>query len=197
MSNTLVQALSSSIQKSHTAAEDVYVQIPDVKHEDMVPWTMPGTWYYPLCLDCQSNQMTLFFKMSKGLGIHTHYHCGQTFAYTLQGRWHYVEQSEKVMVPGTFILEFPGVEHTVQVTSNEPVLMIANMRSGFLFVEPQADGSPSTIKMYQDPYYFYYRAKQFYEEEGKDFSRIEMVTTLGSGVRQASWKAEPHEVAAQ
>jgi quercetin dioxygenase-like cupin family protein len=100
--------LTNQIRAMHSARDDVYIQVPDIKKEDMIPWSMEHTWFYPLCLDCESNQMTLLFVMDKGIGIHTHYHCGQTFAYTLQGRWRYVEAEDKVMVPGTFILEFPG-----------------------------------------------------------------------------------------
>jgi quercetin dioxygenase-like cupin family protein len=174
--------LTNQIRAMHSARDDVYIQVPDIKKEDMIPWSMEQTWFYPLCLDCESNQMTLLFVMDKGIGIHAHYHCGQTFAYTLQGRWRYVEAEDKVMVPGTFILEFPGVMHTVEVLSDEPVYMLANIRSGFLFVEKERDYY-GTLKMYQDPYYFYLRAKQYYQEMAKDFRKIEEVTVLGSPIR--------------
>ncbi|MTH96096.1 hypothetical protein [Roseibium sp. RKSG952] len=187
MSNSLKIELTRDIPAIHTASDDVYIQIPDIKKEDMIPWSMKDDYFYPLCLDCQSNQMTLLFQLAAG-GIHTHYHCGQTFAYTFQGKWRYTEEGSKIMVPGTFILEYPGVTHTVEVISEEPVLMVANMRSGFLFVDRSPSeitepGEHPKITMYQDPYYFYYRAKQYYEEEGKDFSQIEMVTTLGTAIR--------------
>ena len=43
------------------------------------------------------------------------------------------------MTAGTFILEFPAVLHTVEILSEEPVLMIANMRSGFVFVDKHGE----------------------------------------------------------
>jgi hypothetical protein len=69
-----------------------------------------------------------------------------------------------------------------QLLSDEPVYMIANIRSGFLFVEKERDYY-GTLKMYQDPYYFYLRAKQYYQEMAKDFRKIEEVTVLGSPIR--------------
>jgi hypothetical protein len=61
--------LTNQIKAMHSARDDVYIQVSDIKKEDMIPWSMEHTWFYPLCLDCESNQMTLLFVMHKGIGI--------------------------------------------------------------------------------------------------------------------------------
>ena len=63
--------LTNQIKAVHSARDDVYIQVPDIKKEDMIPWSMEHTWFYPLCLDCESNQMTLLKILRRAMGVST------------------------------------------------------------------------------------------------------------------------------
>ncbi|AWF81299.1 hypothetical protein BTJ40_10985 [Microbulbifer sp. A4B17] len=109
--------------------------------------------------------MVILFKLKKGLGLHSHYHSGFTTAHTIQGKWIYKEKPENVFIPGSFDLEYPGTMHTVEILSEEPVLMFARIQGGFLFVDDMENGN---IEMYQDAFYFYSEAKEYYEKSNRE-----------------------------
>lgn len=186
-SKKLVMELDSRIYAAHNSDEDVVIHLPDIKDEDYIPWTMEKAYFYPLVLDCQSNVMTLLLKFHKTGGALTHYHCGPLFGYVFQGTGIYLEKGGVKIKTGDLIVELTGVLHTFEVTSDDPFIFLANFRSGVIFAEKDdMNDEGANMLMYQDAYYIYNRAKQYYEEQGKDLSKIEMITTLGQPIRSTS-----------
>ncbi len=38
--------LTNQIKAVHSARDDVYIQVPDIKKEDMIPWSMQDPYYF-------------------------------------------------------------------------------------------------------------------------------------------------------
>ena len=75
----------------------------------------------PVWISPQQN-MWADILMSKSAGlVNRHYHPRQVFAYTLQGKWGYLEH-DWTATPGDFVYETPGEAHTlVAYESTEPM----------------------------------------------------------------------------
>jgi len=66
---------------------------------------------------------TILTKYPPGTQIPTHRHSGTVFAYTLQGKWTYLED-DFVATAGCVICEMPNSNHTLKVFDDSPEEMI-------------------------------------------------------------------------
>lgn len=106
----------SAVERRRLALADKY-GVPDFYLSDndtlWHPWGDNGIFLKPLLFDLKSaTYHTVLW--SKGAGIiGRHRHRGAVVAYTLEGTWRY-EEYDWVAKPGDFVLESPGVIHTLR-----------------------------------------------------------------------------------
>ncbi len=79
--------------------------------------------------------------MARGAGmVNRHYHPHQVFAYTISGRWGYLEH-DWVATAGDFVYEAPGEGHTlVAYESDEPMRVTFNVTGPLIWLDE--DGNP-------------------------------------------------------
>lgn len=118
----------------HQAFDDVIARYSGVDiaiDDEDVPWIptedYDNTYVKPLRFDVTNGVMISITWASGPAVVGRHRHHGLVLGYTLEGTWSYKER-DWVAKPGTFVIEPPGVVHTLQ-TDNP---------TGFktLFIEP-------------------------------------------------------------
>jgi 2,4'-dihydroxyacetophenone dioxygenase len=79
--------------------------------------------------------------MARGAGlVNRHYHPHQVFAYTISGRWGYLEH-DWVATAGDFVYEAPGEGHTlVTYETDEPTRITFNVTGPLIWLDE--DGKP-------------------------------------------------------
>jgi len=77
---------------------------------------------------------------STGAGmVNRHYHPHQVFAYTISGKWGYLEH-DWVATAGDFVYEAPGEAHTlVAYESGEPMLVHFNVTGPLIWLDENGD----------------------------------------------------------
>jgi hypothetical protein len=102
------------------AAFDTLLQLglPDRAIDgDGIPWVPQSdrVWMKPLRFDLSNGRWINLLKIMGGGVVARHRHAGgSVIAYTLEGRWRYLERSWEAK-PGTLIWEPPGDIHTLVV----------------------------------------------------------------------------------
>lgn len=66
-----------------------------------------------LHVDLSTNLWISKVRIPPGYRVVKHYHTGQVFGVTLQGRWFYAEAPEAVNAPGSYMFEPAGSVHTL------------------------------------------------------------------------------------
>lgn len=92
---------------------------------DGLPWVEIGIGvmfkYLTLCE--ATGAYSLLTKYPPGTELPTHRHSGTVFAYTIQGKWTYLED-DFVATAGSVICEVPNSNHTLKVFDDSPEEMI-------------------------------------------------------------------------
>ena len=70
-------------------------------------------------VDVKQGLWVVFNRFQPGAKISPHYHSGQVFAVTLQGRWFYKESPEAVNAPGSYLFEPAGSRHTLMIPEDQ------------------------------------------------------------------------------
>ena len=93
-------------------------------NQDDLPWAQwgEGVEAKMLRVSRETGTWVIINRFAPGTRIPTHHHDGAVHAYTLKGRWHYLEY-DFVASPGSFIFEQAGSTHTLEALadSEEPV----------------------------------------------------------------------------
>jgi 2,4'-dihydroxyacetophenone dioxygenase len=78
--------------------------------------------------------------MAKGAGlVNRHYHPHEVFAYTISGKWGYLEH-DWVATAGDFVYEAPGEAHTlVAYESDEPMLVHFNVTGPLIWLDENGE----------------------------------------------------------
>lgn len=93
--------------------------------------------------------------------VNRHYHAHQVFAYTLSGRWGYLEH-DWVAEPGDFTYESPGESHTlIAYDSAQPMKAMFNVTGPLIWLDE--DGKPNGTF---DAFDYLELCRQHYEEVG-------------------------------
>lgn len=91
-----------------------------------IPW-IPQTervWFKPVRFDLSTGRWINLLKVKPGGKVNRHRHSGgQVLAYTIQGKWRYLERTW-VAKPGTFVYEPPGDIHTLVVDGEEDMVTL-------------------------------------------------------------------------
>ena len=107
--------------------------------------------------------------MAKGAGlVNRHYHPHQVFAYTISGKWGYLEH-DWTATAGDFVYESPGEGHTlVSYESDEPMRVFFNVEGPLMWLDE--DGNAVE---YFDVHHYIAICKEHYEKVGIGADYIE------------------------
>jgi quercetin dioxygenase-like cupin family protein len=102
----------------------------DVEH---FPWAtfFPGIEVKLLRASDATASYTLLARLAPGTYLPKHRHFGEVQAYTLQGRWHYLEYGWTASA-GSLVFEPPGATHTLHVPEDatEPAIILFIVTGG-------------------------------------------------------------------
>ena len=77
-----------------------------------------GTHLQVFQVDLAAGVWTLRTRFEPGTTIRTHRHTGAVHAFTLAGRWHYLEYPDDVNEAGSYLFEPAGSVHTLHVPAD-------------------------------------------------------------------------------
>lgn len=110
---------------------------------DDLPWApwMDGLEAKVVRASIPTNEYTLLVRFSPGVQLPRHRHFGAVHAYTLQGRWHYLEY-DWVAEAGTYVREEALGTHTFKVfdDNTEDTVVLFVMSGGLVLLDD--DGAP-------------------------------------------------------
>lgn len=95
-----------------------------LRHTEALPFVDAGhgTHLQLMQVDLANGVWTLRTRFEAGTTIRTHKHTGVVHAFTMTGRWHYLEYPDDVNEPGSYLFEPAGSVHTLHVpASNDGV----------------------------------------------------------------------------
>lgn len=113
--------------------------INDVLDGDPRLWTplSEHSWSRPLHMNTTAGFYVHVLRVTRAGLIQRHRHTGAVHAYTLKGRWHYLEH-DWVAEPGSYVFEPPGETHTLVVPEGcEEMLTLFFVHGALTFVDPE------------------------------------------------------------
>ncbi len=115
----------------------------------------------PLWISPQQNMWADILR-STGAGlVNRHYHPHQVFAYTISGKWGYLEH-DWTATAGDFVYETPGEGHTlIAYESDEPMLVHFNVTGPLIWLDD--DGEPAG---YFDVHDYIAMCREHYDQVG-------------------------------
>jgi quercetin dioxygenase-like cupin family protein len=111
---------------------------------ERLPWAQWGDtiWVKVLRCDEPKGVYTLLTRFAAGTQLPKHRHFGAVYAYTIGGRWRYLEY-EWVATSGDFVYEQPGTEHTL--VADEDTEVVFTIEGGLVLT-----GENGELFMYED-----------------------------------------------
>ncbi len=95
------------------------------------------SWSRPLHLNVTAGFYVHILKVTKAGLIQRHRHSGAVHAYTLKGRWHYLEH-DWVAEAGGYVFEPPGETHTLVVPEGcDEMMTLFFVHGSLMFVDPK------------------------------------------------------------
>ena len=99
------------------------------------------SWSRPLHLNVTAGFYVHILKVTKAGLIQRHRHSGAVHAYTLKGRWHYLEH-DWVAEAGGYVFEPPGETHTLVVPEGcDEMMTLFFVHGSLMFVDPQGQAT--------------------------------------------------------
>lgn len=115
---------------------------------DDLPWAtwMEGLEVKLLRCNLAGNEYTLLTRFAPGVELPRHRHFGPVHAWTVQGRWHYLEYDWDTAAGG-YVFEPAGSVHTLKVfdDNTEDTVVVFLMQGGLVLLGPEDE-----IWMYED-----------------------------------------------
>ena len=127
----------------------------------------PGVWFRPLVLSTSQGYYVNLLRVRNTGVLSRHRHAGPVHAFTLRGRWRYLEHAWEA-VPGSYAFEPPGETHTLVVPEGvAEMVTLFHVTGGYVYVDP--DG---VALGYEDVFTKLANARAHYEAIGlgADFS---------------------------
>jgi 2,4'-dihydroxyacetophenone dioxygenase len=114
------------------------VYIPDVTSLEDMRYFVPlseTVYSRPVWISIAQNRWAdILYSDGAGL-VNRHYHPHQVFAYTISGKWGYLEH-DWIATAGDFVYETPGEGHTlVAYESDEPMLVHFNVTGPLIWLD--------------------------------------------------------------
>jgi 2,4'-dihydroxyacetophenone dioxygenase len=115
-----------------------------VNSERDLPWANwgPGIDVKLLRVSEETGTYVLMARFGAGVVLPRHRHLGSVSAYTVSGRWRYLEY-DWVATEGSFIYEPPGSTHTL--TADEESVVVFTIDGGLLLLGPNDE-----LLLYED-----------------------------------------------
>lgn len=124
--------------------------------------------FRPLVLSVSQGYYVNLLRVRTSGMLSRHRHSGPVHAFTLRGRWHYLEH-DWVAEEGGYAFEPPGETHTLVVPDGaEEMITLFHVTGGYTYVEP--DG---TAVGYEDVFTKLDTARRHYEAAGLDAAVLE------------------------
>jgi 2,4'-dihydroxyacetophenone dioxygenase len=149
-----------NVFKSH-ALPEVYLQdAPTDDERYYVPLTETvGT--RPLLIQPSQNRWCDVLRATGPGLVNRHYHPHQVFAYTISGKWGYLEH-DWIATAGDFVYEAPGEAHTlVSHESDEPMMVTFNVTGPLIWLDENGEAEGTF-----DVYDYIELCKEHYEKVG-------------------------------
>ncbi|MCB1844337.1 MAG: 2,4'-dihydroxyacetophenone dioxygenase family protein [Halioglobus sp.] len=115
-------------------------------------------------VDLNQGLWIVFNRFWPGAKVPAHYHSGQVYAVTLQGRWSYKESPEAVNEPGSYLFEPAGCTHTIEIPSDQEGPTVVWFAVHGVNVQLQDDGE---LDMVVDARTMLYGYRMLLGEQGK------------------------------
>lgn len=95
-----------------------------------------GVWFKPLMLNVSEGYYVNLLRVKRAGVLSRHRHSGPVHAFTLRGRWHYLEH-DWVATEGSYAFEPPGETHTLVVPDDVPdMITLFHVTGGYVYVDP-------------------------------------------------------------
>ncbi|MBX9455396.1 MAG: 2,4'-dihydroxyacetophenone dioxygenase family protein [Rhizobium sp.] len=121
----------------------------------------PGVWFKPLVLSVSQGYYVNLLRVRNSGVLSRHRHSGPVHAFTLRGRWHYLEHDWEATAGG-YAFEPPGETHTLVVPDDvTEMITLFHVTGGYVYVDP--DG---TALGYEDVFTKLATARRHYEATG-------------------------------
>ena len=96
----------------------------------------PGVWFKPLVLNVSQGYYLNLLRVRNSGVLSRHRHAGPVHAFTLRGRWRYLEHAWEA-VPGSYAYEPPGETHTLVVPEDvSEMVTLFHVTGGYVYVDP-------------------------------------------------------------
>ena len=96
------------------------------------PFVSEGV-HVKLChVSLTTGEITLLVRAAPGAGLTTHYHHGVFVAYTVTGRWRYLD-SGWIAGPGDVVVEPAGASHALEVVGDSPAEAFVHLAGALEF----------------------------------------------------------------
>jgi quercetin dioxygenase-like cupin family protein len=120
-----------------------------------------GVDFKPLAFSVSQGYFVNILRVRKAGVLSRHRHAGTVHAFTLRGRWHYLEH-DWVAEAGDYVCEPPGETHTLVVPDDVTEMMtLFFVSGGYTYVDPFG-----TALSYEDVFTKLDLAKAHYEQLG-------------------------------
>ncbi|MBO0693471.1 MAG: 2,4'-dihydroxyacetophenone dioxygenase family protein, partial [Acidimicrobiaceae bacterium] len=128
----------------------------------------PNVSFRPLLLSVSQGYFVNLLRVRRSGILSRHRHPGPVHAFTLRGRWHYLEH-DWWAEEGSYAFEAPGDIHTLEVPGDvEEMVTLFHVSGAYIYVDP--DGVAVGI---EDVFSKLERARAHYEEIGLGAGYIE------------------------
>ncbi|MBV9654651.1 MAG: 2,4'-dihydroxyacetophenone dioxygenase family protein [Acetobacteraceae bacterium] len=117
--------------------------------------------FRPLILGVAQGFYVNLLRVRKAGILSRHRHSGPVHAFTLRGRWHYLEH-DWVATPGDYAFEPPGETHTLVVPEDvDEMITLFHVTGGYTYVDPHG-----AALGYEDVFTKLENARRHYEAIG-------------------------------
>jgi quercetin dioxygenase-like cupin family protein len=107
----------------------------DDEERDWVPQS-PDVAFRPLVLNVSQGYYVNILRVRSSGVLSRHRHSGPVHAFTLRGRWHYLEH-DWVAKAGDYVFEPPGETHTLIVPDDvKEMATLFHVTGGYTYVDP-------------------------------------------------------------
>lgn len=95
-----------------------------------------NVWFKPLVLNVSQGYYINLLRVKQAGVLSRHRHAGPVHAFTLRGRWYYLEH-DWVATEGSYAFEPPGETHTLVVPDDVPeMITLFHVTGGYVYVDP-------------------------------------------------------------
>ena len=117
--------------------------------------------FKPLILNATHGYYVNMLRVRKAGVLSRHRHSGPVHAFTLRGKWHYLEH-DWIAAAGDYVFEPPGETHTLIVPDDvEEMVALFHVTAGYTYVDPYG-----VAKGYEDVFTKIAYAQRHYQAVG-------------------------------